>query len=191
MTNKSLMLFFLLFGFTLSLSAQKQNWEGYVITVSLDTLFGTVKHKSKDELKEKIHFRASDTLKRFYRYDEMVEFMSGDERYIIGTLDEDGEKVPLRVISEGRIRLYEHQNLIQQGGNYKVRYDLYAFNTKDSVYTPLRNMGWKKQLEEIFTESTELVEFIRNGKHKMEDLKDLFDRFNRWYREQTEPELSE
>jgi len=189
--KKKLAILVILFITTGFLSGQKQNWEGYVITVSLDTLHGTVKHKSKDELKEKIFLRVSDTLKRFYRYDEMREFVSGDERYIIADLEGEGTMVPLRVISDGRIRLYEHQNLMQQGGNYKVRYDLYAFHTTDSVYTPLRNIGWKKQLEELFVDSTEVVEFIRNGKHKMDDLKDLFDRYNRWYREERNPSPSE
>jgi hypothetical protein len=174
----------LLFFFVCSLTTwgQKKNYEGYVVTLAGDTLRGTVKHKTGEELKEKIFIRVSEEEKHFFKIEELNAFASGDEYYVVDTLIKGEERVPIRIIANGYLKLMEYQTLMQQGGNAKVKYELYCYHSQDLTYTLIRNSGWKKQLEEWFSENTELLSQIRNNKIKLDDLKDLFDQHNRWIR---------
>lgn len=168
--------------------APKKSWEGYVITLKGDTLKGTVRHKAGEEIKERVNVKVNDTTKVNLKMEEILEFTSGDDRYITGFLEKEGPRVPLRVLSDGRLFLLEYQTLLMNGGNQAIRYEMYAFNPRDSVYTLLRPISWKKQVEGLMTDSPEMKDIMEKTKYKFEEIKLVFDQYNMMFRGREEEE---
>ncbi len=166
----------------------KKNWEGYLITLKGDTLKGTIRHKTGEEIKEKVNVKVNDTLKFSFKMAEILEFTSGDEHYITGFLEPETPRVPLRVLSQGRLFLLEYQTLLMNGGNQAIRYEIYAFNPKDSAYTLIRPITWKKQLEGLMADAPEMQSVMDKTKYKFEEIKLVFDQYNMMFRGREEEE---
>lgn len=168
----------------------KKSWDGWVVSLAGDTIFGQVRHKSGDEIKERINVKVNDTLRYNLKVEELKAFMSGDEYYLTGFLEKDGPRVALRVLSEGKLYLFEYQTLLMQGSNNAIRYEIYAFNPADSVYTLLKPINWRKQLEGMMADIPEMGE-VWSKKYKFDEVKLIFDQYNTFARMREEDEAQD
>lgn len=167
----------LLFG---SAFAQKGYYDGYVIkTATGDTVFGMIKHKSGDEVKEKITLKISEEEKETLDPKEITSFVAGEEEYFSIIPPDEEELVFMRRLSYGALTLYEWQYIYEQNGT-QYQYDLYIQKEGETGMTFIKPGSFKKQMAEFVSAYPELTTEVEKGKYKIDNIVELVNKYNQF-----------
>lgn len=182
---KKQVLFLLLFVFG-AFSAVKAEyvWKpGYVILNSGDTVKGEVKYNTKKELQlfSKVTLKQGETMKN-YKPDQIKEYGYEDVKFLTRTMDK--ELVFLKLVSAGKINLFEWQFEVYHGDEIQVEKDYYIEKTAGSAKEPekLKGNKFKKTVAEMMADHTELVSRVEadNKKYEIAEMQSVIEEYNEW-----------
>ncbi|HEU4716538.1 MAG TPA: hypothetical protein VFU15_01840 [Bacteroidia bacterium] len=183
----SLLLLFLAGSFGFSLHAELVWKPGYVILASGDSVKGDVHVNTKKELNmfSRISFRQGEAQKT-YKPEQVKEYGYDDVKFL--ARDVDGEKSFLKVLSYGRIILFEYQYEVQRGNDLVVDSDYYMEKNdgSNSGLTKVKMGKFKKLAAEMMSDNTDLVQRVQNDdkKYEITDVQKVIDEYNSWYEQQ-------
>jgi|GEM_PF-6841721 len=162
------------------LSAQSSSGyaDGFVVTNEGDTIKGQIKHRSGDEIKDRIYLKISEEEKRNYKTTEIRYFQVGNESFISHEIE--GEKVFLMEWQTGYLELYEEQIAYSQGGQDAFTYQPYIRRAGEQELVPVKVGGWKKQILGYISDYEELAGEVDKNKYKLEQLGDIVKKYNEW-----------
>lgn len=161
----------------LCISAQTKGYEpGFVVTVKGDTIRGEIKHKSGEEIKERVLIKLSEEEKETVKTEDISLLIAGNETYVRMLVGK--ESLLLLEMSAGALELYEHQELYLQNGQDAIRYTMYLRRAGETEFTVIKPGGWKKQVAEFISDYTELADEL--NKHSLEELPSVITAYNQW-----------
>lgn len=186
---KKLVCFLLVFAaasFT-SLHAELEWKTGYVILNSGDSIKGDIKVNTKKELPmfQKVCLRQGENNLKNYKPDQVKEYGYESTRFFARKVD--GEMSFLKVLSSGRINLYEFQFEMQRGNDVVVDSDYYIEkNDGASELQKVKSGKFKKTVADMMADNTELVQRVQNDdkKYEIADMRSVVDEYNAWYDQQ-------
>ncbi len=156
---------------------------GYVILNSGDTVKGEVKYNTKKELQlfSKVTLKQSETMKN-YKPDQIKEYGYEDVKFLTRTMDK--ELVFLKLVSAGKINLFEWQFEVYHGDEIQVEKDYYIEKTAGSAKEPekLKGNKFKKTVAEMMADHTELVSRVEadNKKYEITEMQSVIEEYNEW-----------
>lgn len=157
-----------------------QTSDHYVVKTTGDTLFGSLKYKSGDDMRNKITIKVDDTTKVTLKASEVKYVKDGKDEYI--TFEPEGEKESyfLRIWVKGYLELYEWQVPSTLSNSSKIEYIPYFRKRGDKDLIELFHKDWKYQLAEVMDDYEELARDVEKGKYHMEDMGDAVKAYNEW-----------
>lgn len=170
-TMKKQLTLSLIFAFFLSLAATAEiAWKsGYVILNSGDTIKGEIKINTKKEigLYSKVQMKQGESSKS-YKPEQVKEYIVGESRFLSRKFE--GEMVFMKVVTSGRILIFEWQFEMQRGNELVVDSEYYIQINDGSNSEPqkLKPAKFKKLAAELMNDHSELVEKIQNDNKKFE-----------------------
>ena len=179
----SLLLVFSTATFT-SLRAELVWKSGYVILVSGDSVKGDIHVNTKKELDlfSKVSLKSA-TATKTYHPEQVKEYGFESEHFVAKKIDGDMQFV--KVISEGRINLYELQYEEQRGDDVVVESDYYL-EKNDGTSSPEKIKKFKKEVSEMMSDNSDLVTRVQGDdkKYEITDMQSVVDEYNTWYQKQ-------
>ena len=157
-------------------STNKGFEEGYVILSNGDTIEGSIKYKSGEEIKDKLTLKVNEDDKRTYKAADLTGFMAGETQFVSAKIDE--ANVFFKTLTEGKLSLYELQIPANQGNSDVFKYVMYIKKAKRKEYTELKASNWKKTVAEMITDNDDIVQQIEKGKVKFDELPALIQLYN-------------
>lgn len=160
---------------------------GYVILTSGDTVKGEIKVNTKKELPlfQKVYLKHGETSKT-YKPEQVKEYTYENERFISRKVD--GEMQFLKVLSYGRIILYEWQFELQRGAEVIVEKEYYMETNDGAGKIEKTKPGkFKKMAAELMADHTELVARIQaeDKKYEIGDMQNIVAEYNTWYEQES------
>ena len=176
---------FIILLFPLFISAQIGWLEGYVVTNSLDTLYGKIQYTTPAHRSVKCVFKENgynDKVK--YRPFTIRGYFVKGQYYVSRIYDIHpsltyGLGVFMQLMNEGDrpVMVLEYRNTDQEMGFYQT------FLAKKGVQSQEINpMKFKKSVAPFFTDYEELHKDIKKGVYKKKDLHKIVTRYNAWYK---------
>ncbi|MFM2017329.1 MAG: hypothetical protein RL007_985 [Bacteroidota bacterium] len=156
---------------------------GYVILNSGDTVKGDIKYNTKKELQlfSKVTLKQGETTKN-YKPDQIKEYGYEEVKFLTRTMDK--ELVFLKLVSAGKINLFEWQFEVYHGDEIQVEKDYYIENTAGSAKEPekLKGNKFKKTVAEMMADHTELVSRVEadNKKYEIAEMQSVIEEYNEW-----------
>ncbi len=184
---KKLLAFLLLFsaGTVASLQAETVYKSGYVILISGDSVKGDIRINTKKELPlfQKVALKQGEATKT-YKPEQVKEFGFESTQFVARKID--GEMQFVKVISAGRINLYEWQYELQRGPDVVVESEYYIEKTGSAEISKAKSGKFKKSVAELMADNTELVTRVQNDdkKYDIAEMKQVCDEYNTWYEQQ-------
>jgi hypothetical protein len=160
---------------------------GYVILTSGDSVKGEIKVNAKKEIShfQKVTMKISETSTKTYKPEQVKEYGFDGNRFLARKMD--GEMAFMKVISAGRINLFEWQYEIQRGSDIVVEKEYFIEKNDGSGKMEKAKTGkFKKIVAEYMADHTELVARVEGDSKKYEigDMQNIVDEYNTWYQEQ-------
>jgi hypothetical protein len=183
MKKQALFLLLFVFGAFSAVKAEYVWKSGYVILNSGDTVKGDVKYNTKKELQlfSKVTLKQGETMKN-YKPDQIKEYGYEDVKFLTRTMDK--ELVFLKLVSAGKINLFEWQFEVYHGDEIQVEKDYYIENTAGSAKEPekLKGNKFKKTVAEMMADHTELVSRVEadNKKYEFAEMQSVVEEYNEW-----------
>lgn len=169
----------LLFLFTATLTySQKGYLEGYAVTNEGDTVKGMVKHKTGDEIKDKITVKKSEEEKVTLKAAEITGFVVGDEEFRTIVLDKD--KVFMKRLAAGPVFLYEYQYINENSGSYTPVFEVYITKEAEKSLVMVKPGSFKKTVATYISDYPELAVDVDKGKYKIDDIEQVILKYNSW-----------
>lgn len=159
---------------------------GYVILASGDSVKGDIKINPKKELTlfQKVYVKQGETSKT-YKPEQVKEYGFESSRFISRKID--GEMQFLKVLSFGRIILYEWQFELQRGAELVVDKEYYIEKNDGSGALERAKTGkFKKLVGEMMADNSELVARVQgeDKKYEIGDMIKVVDEYNTWYEQE-------
>lgn len=174
------------FLFLLQFCIAQEN-KDYVIDNSGLKVYGDIKNATPTSLSSQITFNAPNISTKIYYPTTVREWSLGgnvyeSKTYAVG--DKNVFHVFMQRISDNRgpVRAYEYYNSMGEHAYTQT------FLEKDSVLTEVLYGRFKKQMLEYFSDQTDMVDFIKNGRIRKKDLLILVDHYNQIVADQTPEE---
>lgn len=175
---------FIILCFPLFLSAQIGWLEGYVVTNSLDTLYGKIQYTTAAQRSAKCVFKEEgykDKVK--YKPFTIRGYYVKGQYYVSRIYDVHpslsyGLGVFMQLMNEGDrpVMILEYRNTDQEMGFYQT------FLAKKGVQSQEINpLKFKKSVAPFFADYEELHKDIKKGVYKKKDLHKIVERYNAWY----------
>lgn len=169
-----------------SLHADTVYKSGYVILVSGDSVKGDIRVNTKKELPlfQKVALKQGEVTKT-YKPAQVKEYGFENTQFVARKID--GEMQFMKVISYGRINLYEWQYEMQRGPEVVVESEYYIEkNDGVSELQKAKSGKFKKAVAELMADHSELVARVQedNKKYEIAEMKQVCDEYNTWYEEQ-------
>lgn len=169
-----------------SLHAETVYKSGYVILLSGDSIKGDIRVNTKKELPQfqKVALKQGEATKT-YKPDQVKEYGFENTQFVARKVD--GEMQFLKVISYGRVNLYEWQYEIQRGPDVIIESEYYIEkNDGASSMQKAKSAKFKKAIGEIMSDNSDLVTRVQNDdkKYDVEEMKQVCDEYNTWYEQQ-------
>lgn len=187
--KKHLSLVLLLVLGTFSAAQAELVWKsGYVILNSGDTVKGEIKYNTKKELPlfSKVTLKTADNVQKNYKPDQVKEYGYEGVRFLPRTVDK--ELVFLKLVSAGRINLFEWQYEVYHGDQTLVEKDFYIEKVGSDAKEPekLKGNKFKKTVSELMADNVELVNRVENDNKKYEiaEMQSVIEEYNEWYAQQ-------
>jgi hypothetical protein len=183
MKKQALFLLLFVFGAFSAVKAEYVWKSGYVILNSGDTVKGDVKYNTKKELQlfSKVTLKQGETMKN-YKPDQIKEYGYEDVKFLTRTMDK--ELVFLKLVSAGKINLFEWQFEVYHGDEIQVEKDYYIENTAGSAkeLEKLKGNKFKKTVAEMMADHTELVSRVEadNKKYEFAEMQSVVEEYNEW-----------
>jgi hypothetical protein len=156
---------------------------GYIILNSGDSVRGDIKVNTKKELSlfQKISLKQGDAIKN-YKPGQVKEYGFESTRFLAKKVD--GEMQFLKVLSAGRINLYEFQFEMQHGSDIVVEKEYYIEKNDGTGELQKAKSGkFKKTVAELMADNATLVARVQsdNKKYEIADMQSVVDEYNEWY----------
>jgi hypothetical protein len=173
-------------GTVTSLHAEMVWKTGYVILSSGDSIKGDIKVNTKKELSlfQKVYVKQGESSKT-YKPEQVKEYGYESSRFISRKVD--GEMQFMKVLSYGRIILYEWQFELQRGAEVIVEKEYYIETNDGSGKIEKTKPGkFKKAVAELMADNPELVARVQNEDKKYEigDVQNIVAEYNTWYEQE-------
>jgi arginine deiminase len=157
---------------------------GYVVLVSGDTVKGEVRYNTKKEIDlfSKVQIKLSETEKKSYNPAKVKSYSYEDVTFVTRKIG--GELAFVKVLTAGRINIFEFQYEIQRGSEINVETEYFIENTTKASDEPqkLKTAKFKKIAAELMADHTELVERIEaeDKKYELSDCINVAEEYNEW-----------
>jgi hypothetical protein len=184
MKKQVLFLLLSVFGAFSAVKAEYVWKAGYVILNSGDTVKGDVKYNTKKELQmfSKVTLKQGETTKN-YKPDQIKEYGYEEVKFLTRTMNK--ELVFLKLVSAGKINLFEWQFEVYHGDQTLIEKDFYVENTGSTSKEPekLKGNRFKKTVAEMMADHTELVSRVEadNKKYEIAEMQSVIEEYNEWY----------
>jgi len=158
---------------------------GYVILNSGDTVKGDIKYNTKKELSlfTKVTLKNAENVQKNYKPDDIREFAYEDVHFLSRTMDK--ELVFLKLVSAGKINLFEWQYEVYHGDQTLVEKDFYIEKVGSDAKEPekLKGNKFRKTVSELMSDNAELVTRVENDSKKYEiaEMQSVIEEYNEWY----------
>ncbi len=159
--------------------------QGYVILTNGDTLKGEIKYNTKKELPlfTKVTLKNAEGVQKNYKPEDVKEFSYEGVRFLSRSMDK--ELVFLKLVSAGKINLFEWQFEVYHGEQTEVEKDFYVENTEGESKSlkKLKGNHFKKTVSEMMADNSELVARIESEdkKYEIKDMQSVIEEYNDWY----------
>jgi hypothetical protein len=187
--KKQLLFLFIALGFSIASTAEMVYKSGYVILNSGDTVRGDIKVNTKKELPlfAKVILKQGETSKT-YKPEQVKGYSLDGTQFLTRKLD--GEMVFLKVVTSGRIRIFEHQFEVYHGDQTVVEKEHYV-EKNDGVsneLVKLKGNKFKRLSVELMSDHSELVAKINAEDKKMEfaEMQAYIEEYNSWHSNQSQ-----
>lgn len=157
---------------------------GKLVLETGDTISGEIYFKSKDGIKDRFVVKDKEEERSYFKAEEVREIHVDSNLYIKAKPDK--ETVFLRLLTQGKISLYEYEYLRDFQGQYTKAYDLYFVKEGSTEFQSLSTSprAWRKQLEELMQDHKDLVKQIGEKLYAPEHSRKVFELYNRWAAQQ-------
>lgn len=183
----TLVLLFVLGSFATAFA--ETEWKsGYVILTSGDTVKGQIKYNPKKELPlfSKVCLKNAENVQKNYKPDDVKEYCYDNVHFVSRTMDK--ELVFLKLVSAGKINLFEWQFEVYHGDQTLIEKDFYIEKVGGEEKEPKKLKGnhFKKTVSELMADHTELVARVEaeNKKYEIKDMQSVIEEYNDWYADQ-------
>jgi alpha-L-fucosidase len=187
--KKQLLFLFIALGFSIASTAEMVYKSGYVILNSGDTVRGDIKVNTKKELPlfAKVILKQGETSKT-YKPEQVKGYSLDGTQFLTRKLD--GEMVFLKVVTSGRILIFEHQFEVYHGDQTVVEKEHYV-EKNDGVsneLVKLKGNKFKRLSVELMSDHSELVAKINAEDKKMEfaEMQAYIEEYNSWHSNQSQ-----
>lgn len=154
--------------------------KGYVVTLKDDTLRGDIKINPKKELEvfEKVTITISATEKKTFKPEKIKEYVTDSGRYMSRMIDD--QMVFLKVLSYGKINLYEYRYYWEKPNkDVVIKSEYYMEKEGDKKAGKIKqNSKYKKQLAEAMADNAELVKNFEDKEFDASDMIEIFNQYN-------------
>ena len=153
---------------------------GKLVLETGDTLTGEIFYRSKDGIKDRFVLKGKDDQRSYFKVEEVREIHADSSQYIKAKPNK--ETVFLRVLSKGKLALFEYEYLRDFQGQYTKAYDLYYIleGTDDFKALSTSPRAWRKQMAELMQDNKDLVKQIEEKLYDPEHSQKVFEMYNRW-----------
>jgi alpha-L-fucosidase len=187
--KKQLLFLFISLGFSIACTAEMVYKSGYVILNSGDTVRGDIKVNTKKELPlfAKVILKQGETSKT-YKPEQVKGYSLDGTQFLTRKLD--GEMVFLKVVTSGRILIFEYQFEVYHGDQTVVEKEYYV-EKNDGVsneLVKLKGNKFKRLSVELMSDHSELVAKINAEDKKMEfaEMQAYIEEYNSWHSNQSQ-----
>lgn len=171
-------------GMVMSLHAELVWKTGYIILNSGDSIKGEIRVNTKKDLPlfQKVALKQGESSKT-YKPEQVKEYGFENNRFLSRKVD--GEQQFLKVISYGRIILFELQFEMQRGDEMIVDKDYYM-EKNDGSGSVEKVKKFKKVVAELMSDNSDLVQRVQNEdkKYEVADMQQVVEEYNTWYEQQ-------
>lgn len=171
-------------GMVMSLHAELVWKTGYIILNSGDSIKGDIRVNTKKDLPlfQKVALKQGESSKT-YKPEQVKEYGFENNRFLSRKVD--GEQQFLKVISYGRIILFELQFEMQRGDEMIVDKDYYM-EKNDGSGSVEKVKKFKKVVAELMSDNSDLVQRVQNEdkKYEVADMQQVVEEYNTWYEQQ-------
>lgn len=185
--KKALSLLTLFTAFTItSLHAELVYKSGWIVLISGDSVKGDIRVNTKKELPlfQKVAVKNGESTKT-YKPEQVKEYGFETSHFISRKVD--GEMQFLKVLSSGRVNLYELQFEEIRGNETVVESEYYIEKNDGTADLQKAKSGkFKKTVAELMSDNTELVTRVQGSdkKYEVAEMQQVCDEYNTWYQTQ-------
>ncbi len=187
--KKQLLFLFIALGISIVSTAEMAYKSGYVILNSGDTVRGDIKVNTKKELPlfAKVILKQGET-SRTYKPEQVKGYSLDGVQFLTRKLG--GEMVFLKVVTSGRIVIFEHQFEVYHGDQTLAEKEYYVEKNDgtSNELVKLRGTKFKKLSAEWMSDHSELVAKIDQENKKMEfaEMQTYIEEYNSWHSNQSQ-----
>lgn len=173
-------------GTIVSVHAELVYKTGYIVLLSGDSVKGDIRVNTKKELPlfSKVAVKQGEATKT-YKPEQVKEYGFESTHFVARKID--GEMQFVKVLSSGRVNLYEWQYELQRGNEVVVESEYYIEkNDGASEMQKAKSGKFKKIVAEIMADNSELVARVQGDdkKYEVAEMTQVCDEYNTWYSEQ-------
>ena len=173
-------------GTIVSVHAELVYKTGYVVLLSGDSVKGDIRVNTKKELPlfQKVAVKQGEATKT-YKPEQVKEYGFESTHFVARKID--GEMQFVKVLSSGRVNLYEWQYELQRGSEVVVESEYYIEkNDGASEMQKAKSGKFKKIVAEIMADNSELVTRVQGDdkKYEVAEMTQVCDEYNAWYSKQ-------
>lgn len=165
---------------SVSVFAQSDLIEGYVITLKDDTLRGNIKLNPKKELEifEKVTLIISETEKKTFKPNKIKSYHIDKAHFVSRQLDD--EMAFFKVLSSGKLILLEYQYYWEKPSKEVIVKSEYYVEKRGEIKAIKIKQGskYKKQLAEIMADNEELIKSFDDKDFDPVDMVEIFNQYN-------------
>jgi hypothetical protein len=170
-------------GTIVSVHAELVYKTGYVVLVSGDSVKGDIRVNTKKELPlfQKVAVKQGEATKTF-KPEQVKEYGFESTHFITRKID--GEMQFVKVLSSGRVNLYEWQYELQRGNEIVVESEYYIEkNDGASEMQKAKSGKFKKIVADVMSDNSELVSRVQGDdkKYEVAEMTQVCDEYNAWY----------
>jgi hypothetical protein len=157
---------------------------GYVVLNSGDTVKGEVRYNTKKEIDlfSKVQIKLSETEKKSYNAEKVKSYGYEDVKFVARKIG--GEMAFVKVLTAGRINIFEFQYELQRGSEIIVEKEYFIENADKQADEPhkLKPGKFKKIVSDLMADHAELVERIQaeDKKYELADCIEIAEEYNEW-----------
>jgi hypothetical protein len=169
-----------------SVHAETVYKSGYVVLISGDSVKGDIRVNTKKELSlfQKVALKQGEATKT-YKPEQVKEYGFESTHFVAKKID--GEMQFVKVLSFGRVNLYEWQYELQRGNDVIVESE-YFIEKNDGVseLQKAKSGKFKKTVAELMSDNSDLVTRVQSEdkKYEIAEMQQVCDEYNSWYEKQ-------
>lgn len=154
--------------------------KGYLVTLNGDTIKGEIKMNPKKEfdLFNKVFLKDESGVQKNYKPDKVKAYGFEDKHFVAAKYE--GEMMFYKILSSGKITLYEIMYEMQQMNDIVVKSEYYLAAKSSGEFEKLKQNKYKKQLSEFMKDNPDIISGDEEKKFEIEKVTDLIQQYNNW-----------